>query len=152
MEESKDEKNDKVVYNGENLIQVLAMKKMSRKDFMSLMGWRFPNQVDTFMRGNPTADTLAKVCSVLDVCVSAFFDQEVKVEDGTKIEKSIIWNSLNRTDGIHRIIDLIQEQMKERRVENSQKNDLTNEYIASLKEQIAYLKERIEELRTQKSE
>lgn len=131
------------VYHGENLLTILAEKNMSRKDFMHKMGWNFPNQVEKFMRGNPVASTIAKAASVLGVSVSSFFNENVEKKETANINNGISMNSFNKSDGVHRLIDIMEKKLDTRDREDSRSNEVTDRYISHLEQQIVYLEEQL---------
>lgn len=137
---------NEVIYNGHKLLKVLHEQNMTRQDFQKRMGWKYASQLDSFVKGNPTAKQLAKAASILGVYVNAFFDPEVEEADGEKVENSILLNSLNKSEGIHKILEMLQKQIETNEKKNLSTDEMTKKYVACLEREVQELKAKIKKL------
>lgn len=127
------------MYQGNRLKELLALKHMSQRDLMELVGWKQQNSVTNFMNNNPTAESLDKVASVLGVSVSYFFDEGERGTRGYFCGNMDNHNSFNQAEGVDKALSLLEQSIKDK-IESSQRESrLADRLIAELEARVASL-------------
>lgn len=136
------------MYAGTKLKEILRDKGMTQRKLMELMGWKGANSVTNFMTGNPTAENLDKVASLLGVSVAAFFDEGDRGGHGYLSGNKDNHNSFNRTAGVEKALELLERSMDEKKLSGERSVRLYERLIGELDGRIKRLEE---ELKSSKS-
>lgn len=64
------------MFDGEKVIELLRDKGVTQATLMDYMGWKSSNQFYQFVKGNPCAKNLEKVCDFLDISIDTIFVRE----------------------------------------------------------------------------
>lgn len=133
-------------FNGQALKKILKDRGIPVKEFIVMMGWKSYTQFASFIDGNPTASSIAKVASLLSISVSALFEDDL--ESGvvnnnygsTATQSGDINMNIGDTKGV--------DELKAILTEKSGKERMAERLIDHLEKENARLLAEIEQLRS----
>ena len=94
------------MYNGEKIREILRDKGIKNKKLLEYMGWKGQNQLKQTIEGNPSAETLERICDFLEIPIDTLFtrsDYNNKT-DVEKLQEQVIEQQKQTIDSLHALL------------------------------------------------